>query len=374
MNLTELIIRSLNGGQLQRLARDILEKKEEWMNIVIIGGVEGTSKTRTGIPDLLAEKNDGGQVYIEVTNDMSSTKIKSDVKKCIEALDGKKNSKIVSFLGYDPSTEIIDKCRELCKVAEIEYDYYYNGKIAKIVEEEYPELILNYVDEKDTGELICIDLTQDNFHNRLHTIVTGLKWIESDQREDLINMLYEITDNSIKHGNSNSIKVQLSENRIRIIDDGQPFNMLNPGKNIVKRGGYITLDFFVEKYEGQVCIQYQRVGGCNIYAFGKNNVTTIKLETDDKCTINIPHFRYGRSQIFTKTYDVVIRKECDPVILDMTQNMPPVSVSREIIEEILMKIPDEKKIRLIINNERKELMEYFLKRSGLDKRIDLVVM
>lgn len=374
MNITEIIIKNLNAGQLQRLAREIITRKEpELVFIDVPGGVEGTSKTRPGVPDVYGESNCGEKIYIEVTSEPRKGKVISDVEGCIKKLKGEKNARIISFLGFDPQEDTISECKKKCNESGFKYELYNNSKIAKIVDDEFPELKVLYIENIQSSDIVYIDLQQEQYYMRLKYVVDHVSWLEKTQKNDVYNLAFELVDNAIKHGRANSIKLQISEFALRLVDDGIPFNIDCP--NDIRRigGGIQTLEYFKSKYNGVMYFNYQRLKSMNIHIIAKKRLKELLLKTNASCEINVPFFTFGRSELYDRIMKIEISEKCNPIVLNMSKEAPPISIMREIIDEIIMKIPKGKNIKILTSHDKKDFLEFFLDRNGLSNRVEIII-
>lgn len=65
MNNTQILLGKLASGELENLAFDLLQRVyKNWFNFVHSGIVEGTNKTRKGVPDIYCYTEDNNLVYI----------------------------------------------------------------------------------------------------------------------------------------------------------------------------------------------------------------------------------------------------------------------------------------------------------------------
>jgi hypothetical protein len=138
MNTTQILLKKLDSGSLESLAFDLLQREhKDWVNCVHPGKVEGTNKTRKGVPDIYCYTKNENLVYISVTSNSSKNKIFDDVLKSINKL--KKNNKVnnsicVAFLNYEPRDDEIVMCKELCKDNNSEFIFYNNSKVSKMLD------------------------------------------------------------------------------------------------------------------------------------------------------------------------------------------------------------------------------------------------
>lgn len=146
---TEINIRQLSSGELQRLAVELLPcLYSDWGIVHQSGTVEGTLKTRKGTPDAWCEREDGSYVYIQATGDIQKGKILEDLKKSINKLvkiDANEGALCVAFLNFDPQNEEIEECKRLAKKHSCDFIYYSNSEIAKLLDTHHNDLRYKYL-------------------------------------------------------------------------------------------------------------------------------------------------------------------------------------------------------------------------------------
>jgi hypothetical protein len=146
---TEIMVRQLSSGELQRLAVELLSRLyTDWGTVHQSGTVEGTLKTRKGTPDAWCERMDDSYVYIQATGDPQKGKILEDLKKSIKKLvtiEANENALCIAFLSFDPQTEEIEECKKLAKKHNCSYEYYSNSTIANLLDNEHNDLRYKYL-------------------------------------------------------------------------------------------------------------------------------------------------------------------------------------------------------------------------------------
>ncbi len=150
MNKTQILLGKLDSGELENLAFDLLQRvHKNWINFVHRGIVEGTNKTRKGVPDIYCYTENDNLVYVSVTSDSSKDKVFDDVLKSINKL--KKNNKInnsicVAFLNFEPKDEEINRCMYLCKKNNSEFIFYSNSKVSRMLDSyEFQDIRCKYL-------------------------------------------------------------------------------------------------------------------------------------------------------------------------------------------------------------------------------------
>jgi len=370
MDLTSVFISNLNGGQLQRIAKEIITRKHKRFTIVSsVGGVEGTERTRAGIPDLLFETDQGEAVYIEVTNDNKKKKVISDVTNCIEDLSDERNPIIISFLGFDPKPEVLSECKKLCERRNIRYLYYTNSMITEILNNEFPELKTIFVENIENCNHLHIDLFEDNYTKRIKYILENMHWLDFEQHEDVFLLVYELIDNAILHGKADKIYINLTESTIQLVDDGQNFSM--ESLDGCMGGGSYTFDYFKSKYVGKLVVSQKYVDGENITTIASVNQDKILLKTDVNCIIEIPNRILGRKMAYKKVMEVEIDDECDPIYINMRVRILPLSAIYGVLEAV-ERITKDRNIVLLVPHNRRDFVENFLNQTALQLRVKII--
>jgi hypothetical protein len=146
---TEINIRQLSSGELQRLAVELLPRLyKDWGTVHQSGTVEGTLKTRKGTPDAWCERTDESYVYIQATGDPQKGKILDDLKKSIKKLvtiDANEGALCIAFLNFDPQNEEIEECKKLVKKHNCYFEYYTNSEIANLLDNKHTDLRYKYL-------------------------------------------------------------------------------------------------------------------------------------------------------------------------------------------------------------------------------------
>jgi hypothetical protein len=127
VDITQTLLKNLSGGELQKLAEDLLTRINNWKHISQYGGCEGGFRTRKGIPDIWAENEIEEITYICATGDSAKGKMLADiisgVNKLVQ-LGINNTATVISFLNYDPDSEEVIKCRAYCQAKSCKFEYY----------------------------------------------------------------------------------------------------------------------------------------------------------------------------------------------------------------------------------------------------------
>lgn len=171
INHTEILIRGLDGGSLQRLAYDLIPKiRPDIVGLIHSGAMEGTIKTRKGTPDIWGKTKDGSIVYISVTADSHKGKMYDDVEKSIEQLKDLKIEKgalCIAFLNFEPQHEEVVKCEKYCEQHGCRFEIINNSKISSTLNFiPYHGLRLKYLGLPPSTTFIGLDDFQESIIRR----------------------------------------------------------------------------------------------------------------------------------------------------------------------------------------------------------------
>ncbi|MEK3879189.1 hypothetical protein [Paenibacillus sp. FSL M7-0420] len=136
---TEYMLKRLSGGELQRLAFELLPRmNHEWDGLIHSGAVEGTHKTRKGTPDMWKESDEGKLIYVQVTTDSKFGKVYDDIVKSIEQLlelQRAEGALCIAFVNTEPQSNEILRCQELCQQNGCRFEVFHNSKISKALDQ-----------------------------------------------------------------------------------------------------------------------------------------------------------------------------------------------------------------------------------------------
>lgn len=163
LDITKTLLRNLGAGDLQNLAFDILPMVyQDWKKPLIHNGIcEGGNRTRKGIPDIWGERLDSSLIYIQATADSSKGKMFGDLQKSVDKLveQGLNDGALcISFLSYEPQPEEVAQCRYYCTINSCGFEFFSNGKVAHLLDQEYNYLRQKYLGVK-TSYYYLVDST-----------------------------------------------------------------------------------------------------------------------------------------------------------------------------------------------------------------------
>lgn len=170
---TEYMLKRLSGGELQRLAFELLPRmNHEWDGLIHSGAVEGTHKTRKGTPDMWKESDDGDLIYVQVTTDSKFGKVYEDIAKSIEQLlelQRAEGALCIAFVNTEPQSNEILRCQALCQQNGCRFEIFHNSKIAKALDQ-----VFNY----DLREMF-LNMSPDTQKNEKVVLITPVQKSES---------------------------------------------------------------------------------------------------------------------------------------------------------------------------------------------------
>jgi hypothetical protein len=145
---TEYMLKGLSGGELQRLAFELLPRmNHEWEGLIHSGAVEGTHKTRKGTPDMWKESDEGNLIYVQVTTDSKSGKMYEDVAKSVEHLLEEHRAEgalCIAFVNTEPQSNEVLRCQALCQQNGCRFEIFHNSKIAKALNQVFNHDLREY--------------------------------------------------------------------------------------------------------------------------------------------------------------------------------------------------------------------------------------
>ncbi|MCU6795013.1 hypothetical protein OB236_23175 [Paenibacillus sp. WQ 127069] len=148
MKDTEYMLKGLSGGELQRLAFELLPRiNHELEGLIHSGAVEGTHKTRKGTPDMWKESDEGYLVYVQVTTDSKYGKVYEDLSKSVERLLEEHRAEgalCIAFVSTEPQSSEVLRCQTLCQQNGCRFEIFHNSKIAKALDQVFNHDLRKY--------------------------------------------------------------------------------------------------------------------------------------------------------------------------------------------------------------------------------------
>lgn len=136
LNHTEILLKNLSGGELQQLALRLLPRIDErYQHMIGSGIVEGTSKTRKGVPDSWVFTTNDEIIHVEVTANQNRKKLGKDFETNIPLFNQQvyRKKEYVCFINFEPK-KIIENLKNVCTQNGIHMELYNNNRIATILD------------------------------------------------------------------------------------------------------------------------------------------------------------------------------------------------------------------------------------------------
>ncbi len=361
INTTETLIRNLSGGQMQRLAFDLIQLIEpEWTEFTPYGICEGGDRTRKGTPDIWCKDTNSNYVYIQATCDSAKGKIIEDLKKSInklEKINKLRNSTCFAFINFEPDSEEIEDCKKMCKDKMCEFRYISNNQIANYLDNKFEEIKLAYFHDLHTSQLISINLEKIDFRRKVDYLMSKYPIVESETKDELTVLLKEIINNIFNHGNAFSVEICFSKNGIKIIEDGQPFDLSthNAIEGTRIGGGEFMLKKFKSQFNEIVRYSYCTFDGSNKHEFIIVKNTNLEVEVSADCTF-VPDFYVLKRDHF----NLNIPSHCEEILIRIESKWTMLSDLYIFLNRLKQQAGKYKSVKVIFTGEGGErYFDYF---------------
>lgn len=212
----EMRLIQIEPGIFQKVCNEILCKKG-YIPYKYTGSVKGSNKTKFGTPDAVFIDSEQKYVYVEITTqkDKLDSKIKDDVKKCLNKIKSNpilnnKISKIMFFHNNDnPEESVNEEIKEMC--GDIEFEIYGISYLSSILQNECKQIAISLLNVKDDSQIIS-ELSQKSIEQLVDAInkrdINEYKNNTSDEVKKKINDMYEEASSII---NTNDAMVYISD-------------------------------------------------------------------------------------------------------------------------------------------------------------------
>lgn len=298
INLTQLKLRAMNGGQFQQFAESFL--RNDYRNIEFLtdyGAVEGTGKTRPGQPDIYF--NTPNEAYaVEVTTDSDNSKLIKDTEKAIDFLDKIDFSTkwVVLFLSFEPNPEKLNECKEKCKSKNINFKAYSNSDISWKLDYKYLDLRYDWLKIPLYSPQTLEIFSHDNASEQIYRTLSNISMIRTEQLIDFNALVNELYMNAITHGEAHNFSLSYNHSKLIISEDGIEFNFLNKAIEFTgdfplnSHGGTQTFKEFIVKHP-DFKITYNRKNEKNIYSIFPKEQSFINIS--EECEVQISSINYN---------------------------------------------------------------------------------
>ena len=229
----EMRLIQIEPGVFQKVCNEILCKKG-YIPYKYTGSVKGSNKTKLGTPDSVFIDSEQKYVYVEITTqkDKLDSKIKGDVKKCLDKIKSSpilnnKISKIMFFHNNDnPEESVNEEIKEMC--GNIEFEIYGISYLSSILQNECKQIAISLLNVKDDSQIIS-ELSQKSIDQLVDAInkreINEYKNNTSDEIKKKINKMYEeassiinTNDAMVYISNDNKQKLKQIYNNLKVFD------------------------------------------------------------------------------------------------------------------------------------------------------------
>ena len=138
--------------------------KEGHRNIYELGIKAGTGKTKTGNPDTYSRQNNGKYTFVVFTTQQNNIyeKLLEDINKCFYLVDKEfPVDKIETIICCHTSSNLKviedNKLHEFCNKKGVNLEIYGIDKIANLVYNDHPELMISLNLSINTNQILTID-------------------------------------------------------------------------------------------------------------------------------------------------------------------------------------------------------------------------
>ena len=176
--------------------------KEGHKNIYEIGIKAGTGKTKTGNPDTYSRNNNGKYTFVVFTTQQNKIydKLLEDISKCFDLVDKELPiEKIETIICCHTSSNLKviedNKLHEYCNEKGVNLEIYGIDKIANLVFNDHPELMISLNLSINTNQILPID-DFINFNDN-NMMAAPLNTVFHFREEELQNIIDSLNNNSV---------------------------------------------------------------------------------------------------------------------------------------------------------------------------------
>ena len=176
--------------------------KEGHRNIYELGIKAGTGKTKTGNPDTYSRNNNGKYTFVVFTTQQNKIydKLLEDISKCFDLVDKELPiEKIETIICCHTSSNLKviedNKLHEYCNEKGVNLEIYGIDKIANLVFNDHPELMISLNLSINTNQILPID-DFINFNDN-NMMAAPLNTVFHFREEELQNIIDSLNNNSV---------------------------------------------------------------------------------------------------------------------------------------------------------------------------------
>ena len=171
--------------------------KEGHKNIYELGITAGTGKTKTGNPDTYSRNNNGKYTFVVFTTQQNKIydKLLEDFSKCFDLVDKELPiEKIESIICCHTSSNLKviedNKLHEFCNKKGVSLEIYGIDKIANLVYNDHPELMISLNLSINTNQILPIgDFVKLNDNNLMTAPLNTVFHFREEELQNIINSL-----------------------------------------------------------------------------------------------------------------------------------------------------------------------------------------
>lgn len=171
--------------------------KEGYRNIYELGIKAGTGKTKTGNPDTYSRQNNGKYTFVVFTTQQNNIyeKLLEDINKCFYLVDKEfPVDKIETIICCHTSSNLKviedNKLHEFCNKKGVNLEIYGIDKIANLVYNDHPELMISLNLSINTNQILTIDdFIKLNDNNLMTAPLNTVFYFREEELQNIINSL-----------------------------------------------------------------------------------------------------------------------------------------------------------------------------------------
>lgn len=171
--------------------------KEGHRNIYELGIKAGTGKTKTGNPDTYSRNNNGKYTFVVFTTQQNKIydKLLEDISKCFDLVDKELPiEKIETIICCHTSSNLKviedNKLHEFCNKKGVNLEIYGIDKIANLVYNNHPELMMSLNLNINTNQILPIDeFVKLNDNNLMTAPLNTVFYFREEELQNIINSL-----------------------------------------------------------------------------------------------------------------------------------------------------------------------------------------
>ena len=171
--------------------------KEGHRNIYELGIKAGTGKTKTGNPDTYSRQNNGKYTFVVFTTQQNNIyeKLLEDINKCFYLVDKEfPVDKIETIICCHTSSNLKviedNKLHEFCNKKGVNLEIYGIDKIANLVYNDHPELMISLNLSINTNQILTIDdFIKLNDNNLMTAPLNTVFYFREEELQNIINSL-----------------------------------------------------------------------------------------------------------------------------------------------------------------------------------------